>query len=133
MDLALLQKKVAKNIQEGPGDSLESLEKFLIQWWCRHYNRPYKDPLIQTYTFDELIFEFFDVELRSNPEKLKSALESTGDIPKEEEEDEKWVQEMMGSNYMSKKEQEEKLHKIDELEQNVEPLDEFSTTFDLNE
>jgi hypothetical protein len=34
---------------------------FLKRWWCNHYKRPYKDPLLDTYTFEELYFEYCDV------------------------------------------------------------------------
>jgi len=38
----------------------------LKRWWCHHYERPYKDPLLDSYTFEELIFEYYDIE---GPEK----------------------------------------------------------------
>lgn len=33
---------------------------FLHNWWCKTYSRPYKDPLLQSYTLEELLYEFFD-------------------------------------------------------------------------
>lgn len=33
----------------------------LRRWWCKHYNRPYKDPLLDSYTFEELFYEYWDV------------------------------------------------------------------------
>ena len=33
---------------------------FLKSWWSTHYNRPLKDPLLESYTFEELLYEFFD-------------------------------------------------------------------------
>lgn len=33
---------------------------FLKSWWSSHYNRPMKDPLLESYTFEELLYEFFD-------------------------------------------------------------------------
>ena len=29
-------------------------------WWSKIYNRPLKDPLLQTYTLEELLYEFYD-------------------------------------------------------------------------
>lgn len=34
----------------------------LRRWWCQHYRRPYKDPLLEVYSFEELLFEYFDIE-----------------------------------------------------------------------
>lgn len=33
---------------------------FLQSWWSRTYNRPLKDPLLLSYTLEELIYEFYD-------------------------------------------------------------------------
>lgn len=36
-----------------------------MAWWCRKYNRPLKDPLLQTYTIEELSYEYFlDMEIQ---------------------------------------------------------------------
>lgn len=34
--------------------------RFLQSWWSRTYNRPLKDPILQTYTLEELAYEYFD-------------------------------------------------------------------------
>lgn len=33
---------------------------FLKSWWSSTYNRPLKDPLLESYTLEELIYEFYD-------------------------------------------------------------------------
>ena len=38
----------------------EHILLFLQSWWSRTYNRPLKDPLLQEYTFEELLYEFYD-------------------------------------------------------------------------
>lgn len=38
----------------------KQLTLFLQSWWSRTYNRPLKDPLLQTYTLEELLYEFYD-------------------------------------------------------------------------
>jgi len=86
-----LRRKIAENVKAGVGGSLDSLEKFLVHWWCNYYHRPYKDPLVMSYTLEELMCEYFDIQLRNNPEKLKEAL---NDGVVEEDEDEKWLKEM---------------------------------------
>ena len=32
---------------------------FLMNWWCTHYNKPLKDPLLQQYTLEELAYEYY--------------------------------------------------------------------------
>jgi hypothetical protein len=43
----------------------------LRRWWCRYYKRPYKDPLLDTYTFEELAYEYFDLTKEDKPEEQK--------------------------------------------------------------
>ena len=31
-----------------------------MSWWSRTYNRPLKDPILQSYTLDELYYEYRD-------------------------------------------------------------------------
>jgi hypothetical protein len=38
----------------------EHLLLFLQSWWSRTYNRPLKDPILLTYTLEELLYEFYD-------------------------------------------------------------------------
>ncbi len=33
---------------------------FLMSWWSKTYNRPLKDPLLLSYTVEELLYEFYD-------------------------------------------------------------------------
>jgi hypothetical protein len=33
---------------------------FLKSWWSNTYNRPLKDPLLENYTLEELLYEFYD-------------------------------------------------------------------------
>jgi len=33
---------------------------FLQSWWSRVYSRPLKDPMLLNYTFEELLYEFYD-------------------------------------------------------------------------
>lgn len=33
---------------------------FLQSWWSKTYNRPLKDPLLLSYTLEELLYEFYD-------------------------------------------------------------------------
>jgi hypothetical protein len=32
---------------------------FLTNWWCNHYSRPLKDPLLEKYTTEELAYEYY--------------------------------------------------------------------------
>lgn len=54
----------------------------LARWWCKKYNRPRKDPLLQEYTPEELIIEYLEDLIDANPaeEFPRSARESGGFI-----------------------------------------------------
>jgi hypothetical protein len=41
-------------------DTEEQLTLFLRSWWSKTYNRPLKDPLLLSYTVEELLYEFYD-------------------------------------------------------------------------
>lgn len=32
-----------------------------MHWWCTYWKRPFKDPLLQSYTFEELMYEFHSI------------------------------------------------------------------------
>ncbi len=36
------------------------LSLYFRSWWSRHYNRPMKDPILATYTIEELAYEYYD-------------------------------------------------------------------------
>lgn len=41
-------------------------------WWCKKYNRPLKDPLLQTYTLEELQIEYFMYAIEEDPQEAFS-------------------------------------------------------------
>ena len=43
-----------------PLDTEEQMILFLQSWWSHTYNRPLKDPLLETYSVEELLYEFYD-------------------------------------------------------------------------
>jgi hypothetical protein len=49
---------------------------FLKSWWSNLYNRPLKDPLLESYTLEELIYEFYDRLERSKAAEERSAQET---------------------------------------------------------
>lgn len=60
---------------------------FLKSWWSNTYNRPLKDPLLESYSLEELLYEFYD-----KIERQKAAEErATKDADKMEEAKEKEV------------------------------------------
>ena len=60
---------------------------FLKSWWSTTYNRPLKDPLLESYTIEELLYEFYD-----KMERQKAAEERVSeDADKIEEAKEKEV------------------------------------------
>ena len=137
-DIEDFQKKVASDIQSEPGDSLESLERFLAKWWCRHYNRPYKEIDTMDYTLEELLYEFFDIQLRQDKKQLEKILGKEDEEEVAKEDDEQWLKEMMGDAYRSKEAQEKELEELrpeleDFSDKEEEELPEFSREFDLSE
>ena len=62
----------AKNARAELSDE-KQLMLFLQSWWSRTYNRPLKDPLLLSYTTEELLYEFYDrVERRLAEETARN-------------------------------------------------------------
>lgn len=124
-----IERKVALDIKR-PIRTIEDLERFLAGWWCRHYNKPYKCTEITEYTFEELVYEYFDVLYRDNPEKLEKFL-SREETEEEDNSDEEWLKTVMGEGYMSKKEQEKALEPVrDIIKAKDEEEEDISYKFD---
>lgn len=67
---------------------------FLTNWWCTHYKRPFKDELLQKYTLEELLYEYYFIqEVEQYREEIVKA---EADRIEEEkyEEDLAWADEM---------------------------------------
>lgn len=65
----------------------ESLWRELRLWWCLKYSRPFKDPILQTYTLDELLYEyltFFYLDPENDPRAI-------AETEKRKTDDEEWV------------------------------------------
>jgi hypothetical protein len=65
--------EIAKRNARSSLETQEQLELYLRSWWSKTYNRPLKDPLLQEYTFEELLYEFYDRVERNRAEKDQSA------------------------------------------------------------
>lgn len=67
---------------------------FLKSWWSRTYNRPLKDPLLESYTTEELLYEFYDRIERNKAEEERLEQDS---VKIEEDKDkaaEDWAEKM---------------------------------------
>lgn len=51
--------------------SEEQIRLYLMSWWSRTYNRPLKDPVLLSYSVEELLYEFYD-----KIERVKAATEA---------------------------------------------------------
>lgn len=106
--------------------SEKDLLRTLKVWWCLKYSRPFKDPLLNQYTLDELAYEYlvhFYMDPQNDPEKKQAEEEA-------EKEDEDWIMEQMRriQAEKDKKKQPEEPPKKELEEPELPP--EISTTFD---
>lgn len=62
-------------------------------WWSKTYKRPLKDPVLLSYTFEELLFEYYDKIIREEEENARNVLGDTSDefSEKEIEESIEWI------------------------------------------
>lgn len=58
-------------------EDFNAMELSLKSWWSNTYNRPLKDPLLDSYTIYELMYEYFDKIERKNA--IHKAVEQEND------------------------------------------------------
>jgi len=63
-------------------------------WWSNHYNRPLKDPLLATYSLEELAYEYYAHIAFAQVEQERIQEESDKIEEAKLEEDEAWADEM---------------------------------------
>ena len=127
LSIEAIQDRVIGLIKK-PVETSADLERFFASWWCRHYNKPYKCEEIKSYSLEELIYEYYDVNYRNNPSSMEDHLK------KDNEEDEAWLKNQMGEKYATKAEQDAELEKQRETLKAVhdaaeEESGEFNHTF----
>jgi len=95
VDIFELINKLAENHVKETLNTEDSQLRYLKYWWCKKYNRPFKDPLLELYTLEELYYEYriyIEREKIDNPE-----LADSEELAKKEEERlseaEKWAEE----------------------------------------
>jgi hypothetical protein len=59
-DVAKSIRKLAAHNARASLNKEEYLLLFLQSWWSRLYNRPLKDPILQSYTLEDLLYEYYD-------------------------------------------------------------------------
>lgn len=88
---AEIDRLVLAHHRENPTSSLEALERYLRKWWCVTYERPFKDPLLEAYTLDELAYEFltkYYLKPENDPDKIEEAKQVN-------QEDDEWAARMV--------------------------------------
>lgn len=65
-----------------------------MSWWSHHYNRPMKDPILLSYTIEELSYEYFNVIQRKKAEEERVEADSDKIEQEHQKEAEKWADEM---------------------------------------
>ena len=93
-------------------DTDKQLLLFLQSWWSRTYNRPLKDPILLSYSIEELLYEFYDRIERSKAEEERLEQDSVKIEETKDKVNEDWAERM------EREEQEEaKREKAKQLDQ----------------
>lgn len=87
-------RKLAAHNARADLDTEEQLTLFLQSWWSRTYNRPLKDPLLQSYTLEELLYEFYDRIERQKAEDERLEQDSVKIEEDKDKEAEDWAERM---------------------------------------
>ena len=84
---------------------------YLKHWWSEYYNKPLKDPILDTYTLEELAYEYYDKSERRKA--TENALEEESDRI----EDEALQANLDWAEEEERKEREEMLKQLEEEKQ----------------
>jgi hypothetical protein len=87
-----IRKLAAHNARASLADE-HQLTLFLRSWWSKVYNRPLKDPLLETYTLEELLYEFYDKVERNIAEEERVTSQEVKDEEAKEKEILDWAEE----------------------------------------
>ena len=105
---AEIDRLVLAHHREDPTSSLEALERYLRKWWCMTYERPFKDPLLEQYSLDELAYEF----LTKHYLKPENDPDKQAEIKKVESEDDAWAAKMVQEELKKMGENTQKLAQV---------------------
>lgn len=87
-----IQQIARKHVREEMGE--ESVTRFLMLWWSNHYKRPLKDPVLQSYSLEELMYEYYIHMERNRFEQEQLQAESDRIEEEKMKADEDWADEM---------------------------------------
>ncbi len=75
-------------------DTEEQLLLFLQSWWSRTYSRPLKDPILLSYTLEELLYEFYDRIERTKADEERLEQEDVKMEVDKDKQAEDWAEKM---------------------------------------
>ncbi len=110
---------------EDPTASLDAFRRYLEMWWCQHYNRPLKDALLQSYSLDELCYEY----LRHHYAKPENDPKKELEAKTLKEEEETWIREQLAKVHRAQ-EEEGNQKRSDERKESVSSAPDISTQFE---
>jgi hypothetical protein len=93
LELADSIRKIAAQNARASLNTDEKLLLFMQSWWSKVYNRPLKDPLLLSYTLEELLYEFYDKLERRLAEDERDHKDETITEEAKEKEILDWIEE----------------------------------------
>jgi hypothetical protein len=63
-------------------------------WWCSHYNRPLKDPILKEYTLEDLMYEYHLIKEKQKHYEEMNKEESDRIEEEKAKADDEWVKQM---------------------------------------
>lgn len=141
LHLSEINRLVLAHRAEDPLSSETAMLRLLRTWWCLKYDRPFKDPLLDTYTPDDLAYEFYFHHYQ-NPDNAPEKVEQDS---QEKKEDDEWVKKQLEKvkeeNAQAAENKGEKVKRSElpeipelpegfEIPEELQNLPEFQTKFD---
>lgn len=117
-----IRELAAHNARAGLDDEYQLL-LFLQSWWSRTYNRPLKDPVLASYTLEELLYEFYDRIERQKAYEEQIEKESDTIERKKDQEASDWADEEEKREKMEETASMSSNSESEMIEQSVEEYD----------
>ena len=86
-------KHIAKSHAFEKLNTQDSIMLYIQSWWSKQYSRPLKDPILQSYTYEELLYEYFDTIERESAAKKAVEEDVIGEEDKILDDNLSWAEE----------------------------------------
>lgn len=105
--------KLANEALNPDTSTIEGLKQHITNWYCFKYNVTFKDPILLSHTFEELLVLYYMHRIVENPESVEEILNP------QMETYEDWIRKQMGEDYITEEQMVQDMLEYDRQEKEL--------------